>query len=78
MPSGFISSPIVRGVGRRARSAHAQMQIAIFATSEGCTLIGPSRNQRRAPLIGGATTSTATHSASAPTSRIGASARSRW
>ena len=53
MPSGFISSPIVRGVGRRASSAQAQMQTAIFASSEGCTLIGPRRNQRRAPLIGG-------------------------
>ena len=71
MPSGFISSPIVRGVGRRARSAQAQMQTAIFATSEGCTLIGPRRNQRRAPLIGGPTASTATHNANAPTSRIG-------
>ena len=63
-PSGFISSPIVRGVGRRASSAHAQTQTAIFATSDGCTLIGPSRNQRRAPLIGGATTSTAMQSTS--------------
>ena len=60
-PSGFISSPIVRGVGRRASSAQAQTQTAIFASSEGWTLIGPTRNQRWAPLIGGATTSTATH-----------------
>ena len=78
MPSGFISSPIVRGVGRRASSAQAQMQTAIFASSDGCTLIGPTRNQRRAPLIGGATTSTAMHSTNAPTSSTGASARRRW
>ena len=74
-PSGFISSPIVRGVGRRASRAQAQTQTAIFASSDGCTLIGPTRNQRRAPLIGGATTRTAMQSASAPTSSIGASAR---
>ena len=78
MPSGFISSPTVRGVGRRASSAHAQMQTAIFASSDGCTLIGPTRNQRRAPLIGGATATTAMHSTSAPTSNTGAIARNRW
>ena len=77
-PSGFISSPIVRGVGRRASSAQVQTQTAILASSDGCTLIGPTRNQRCAPLIGGATTSTAMQRKSDPTSSIGASARSRW
>ena len=77
-PSGFINSPIVRGVGRRASRAQVQMQMAIFATSDGCTLMGPTRNQRRAPLIGGAMTRTAMQSASEPTSSIGASARKRW
>ena len=66
MPSGFISSPSVRGAGRRASSAHAQTQTAILAISDGWTLIGPTRNQRRAPLIGGATTSTAIQSTNEP------------
>ena len=77
-PSGFISSPSVLGVGRRASSAQVQTQTAILASSEGCTLIGPTRNQRRAPLIGGATASTAMQRNSDPTSNIGASVRSRW
>ena len=40
--------------GLRARCAQTQTQSASLATSDGCTLNGPSRNQRRAPLIGGA------------------------
>ena len=53
-PTGFISSPSVRGAGRRARTAQTQTQTASFASSDGWKLAGPRRNQRCAPLIGGA------------------------
>ena len=60
MPTGLSSSPSVVGVGRRERTAQAQTSTASFAISAGWTLIGPTRNQRCAPLIDGATASTAT------------------
>ena len=34
-PTGFISSPIVRGTGRRASTAQVQTQTATFASSAG-------------------------------------------
>ena len=43
----------MRGARRRARYAAAKRQSASFASSDGWKLAGPSRNQRRAPLIGG-------------------------
>ena len=77
-PTGFISSPIVLGTGRRARTAQVQTQTASLASSAGWKLTGPSTNQRCAPLIAGAATSTAAQATNEPTRRTGASGRKAW
>ncbi len=78
IPTGLRSSPSVLGVGRRERTAQAQTSTASFAISAGWMLIGPTRNQRCAPLIDGATASTATQPTNATARSSGASGRSAW
>ena len=51
MPTGFQSSPSVRGAPLRARYAAAQMSSASFASSDGWNVSGPAVSQRLAPLI---------------------------
>ncbi len=77
-PTGFISSAMVFGGGRRARTAQTQTHTASFASSAGWKLTGPTMNQRCAPLIAGPRTSTAAQATKAPTSRIGARGRNAW
>ena len=77
MPTGFQSSPSVRGAPLREKYAAAQMSSASFASSDGWKVSGPAVSQRLAPLIGGATTSTARQSPSAVSKSGGAMFRSR-
>ena len=77
MPTGFQSSPSVRGAPLREKYAAAQMSSASFASSDGWNVSGPAVSQRRAPLIGGATTSTARQRPSAVSKSGGARFRSR-
>ena len=76
-PSGRHSSLRVRGAFRRERYAAAQIASASFASSDGWKTAGPNEIQRRAPLIGGPTTSTATSRTNDTSTSIGASDFSR-
>jgi hypothetical protein len=78
IPTGLSSSPSVVGTGRRDRTAHAHTSTASFAISAGWMLIGPTRNQRCAPLIDGAIASTAMQPTNATARRSGASGRRAW
>ena len=59
IPIGRQSSPSVCGGPFRARYAAAHTSSASFASSDGWNEAGPRSSQRLAPLISGATTSTA-------------------
>ena len=61
-PIGLASSFSVRGAGRRARYAAAQIARLSFASSEGWKLSEPTPSQRRAPFTSWPSTSTAAQS----------------
>ena len=76
-PTGRQRSFSVRGAGRFARYAAAQIASAIFASSDGWKVAGPNAIHRRAPLTRVPIPSTTRHRNSAVMTSDGASARRR-
>ena len=60
IPIGFSNAPERASARADARDEHRPTRSsASFASSDGCTLTGPTTNQRRAPFTAGASTRTA-------------------